>query len=266
VAVISRRKLLVGAGASLILPRRADALSWALATPPTIGLVTAGNSRQGCGGDVPFVALGNPSTGDCGVPATQAVQTYYSRATSVPILWRNMGISGTRLNSSNGYPDLVPLAPRYINPIPLASPFVGLDMLFVNGIGINDLLVGSFGNGHADLYAAACAALNVSVKTAMLANGARSCHTALETCPPSSSNGLVESNWEQFNGTLTTPGWAGANGVDFIIDLNSQPIVGAWNSLANPELSNDGLHYLPFAVSLLAPIFLGGVNTMIAMV
>jgi hypothetical protein len=256
---------MIGASAGLVHSRMSRAFSFGLSAPPTIGLITTGDSRQGCDNDPFFLALQNPSTGDCGVVPTQAGQTYYSRAlSSVPVLWRNMGISGTRLNT-NGYPDLVPLcASPYIKLIPATAPFKGLKLIFVNGIGINDLCVGSYGNGHADQYAAACAAVNVSVKSAWQALGA-TVLTALETVPPSSTNGLVEANWTQFNSTITGAGWAASNGVDYIIDINSQSQMGAWSAPNDTTLYSDGLHYTTLGSSLFTPIIIAGLNAMIAM-
>jgi hypothetical protein len=262
---IDRRKLLLAAATGLIVPHHALAAPHGLQTPPTVGIITMGDSRQGCSNDPFFLALQNPTTGDCGVVPTQAGQSYYSRAlSSVPVLWRNMGISGTRLNT-NGYPDLVPLcASPYIQQIPASAPFKGLKLIFVNGIGINDLCVGSYGNGHADQYAAACAAVNVSVKSAWQALGAEVL-TALETVPPSSTNSLVEANWTQFNSTITGVGWAASNGVDYIIDINSQAQMGAWTAPNDPTLYVDGLHYTTLGSSLFTPIIISGLNTMIGM-
>jgi hypothetical protein len=262
--LVSRRGLLTGSSAALI-SAHAQAFSYGLATLPTHGLIVTGDSITGCNNDYPYQALGNPETGDCGVPLTQSMQTYYSRsAASVPLMWRNMGISGTRLNT-NGFPDLVPLAPVYINPVPGTSPFKGLKMIFTTGIGANDLFIGSYGNTHADQYAAAVAALCVSVKNAWTALGA-TCVAGMCTGLPSSSSGLVQSNWTQFNTTLTGAGWAVANGIDYIIDIASQAIMGNWNTPGSgTTYYSDGLHPTVLGHSLLAPIFLAGVNTLIGL-
>ena len=261
--LISRRSLLRGAGATFIVPKKSFAFPHGRATLPTHGLIIAGDSRRGCFGNLTSLALGNPSQGDCGSPLTQSQALYYSNAASVPLMWRNMAISGTRLNT-NGFPDLVPLAQLLINPLAGISPFKGLKLAVINGIGINDLCVGSRGNGHADLYAGDCAAENVVIKNALLALGAPKVATALCTVPPSNSNGLVQANWTQFNSTVTGVGWAAANGVDVIIDLNSQAQMGQWSAPADTTLYTDGLHYTALGTSLFVPIELAGVNALIA--
>ena len=266
--LISRRGFLAGVGSSLVLPHsRAHALAHGLVTQPTHGLIIAGDSRAGCDGDYPYQALGNPETGDCGSPLLALQQVYYSRLTSsVPLLWRNLAISGTRLDNTGslGFPNLTELAPQLVNPVAGISPFKGLKLIFINAIGVNDICIGSFGNGNADQYAAAMAALNVSVKNAWVALGA-TCVTALCTIYPSSSNSMTQANWTQSQATMTGAGWATANDVDLIIDLNSQARIGVWGSLTDPQLSSDGLHLTAFGNSLLVPIFLAGVNTLIGM-
>jgi hypothetical protein len=264
---ISRRELLIGASSGLILPRHVRAWSFGLATPPTIGLVTTGDSITGCSNDYPFQALGNPDEGDCGVPGTQAMQTYYSRlASSVPIMWRNMGISGSRLNT-NGFPDLVPLCPGFINPIPASSPFKGLKMIFTTGIGSNDACVGPYGLGGYAQYAADVAACCVSVKTAWLALGASEVRLGMCTVLPRGDGTMTQADWAGYDATLTGAGWAAANGIDYIIDVNSQSQMGQWTAPSNPLLYNasDMVHPTPFGASLLAPIFLAGINSLIGL-
>ena len=261
----SRRWFLAGAGSALILPRHSRAFSFGLATPPTIGLVTSGDSITGCSLDYPFQALGNPTTGDCGVPSTQYGQTYYSRlASSVPLMWRNMAISGSRLNT-NGFPDLVPLAPGFINPIPGTSPFKGLKMIFHTAIGSNDACIGGFSTTTD--YAVAVAALCVSVKTAWLALGASEVLLSMSTILPRGDGTMTQANWISFNTTITGAGWAAANGIAVIIDLNGQSQMGVWTAPNNPLLYNSGdlVHPTTFGQSLLAPIFLSGVDALIAM-
>lgn len=174
-----------------------------------------------------------------------------------------MAISGTRLNT-NGFPDLVPLAPVYINPVPSSSPFKGLKMIFTNGIGANDLFVGSFGDGHADQYAASVAALNVSVKTALLAAGASKVVTGICMGLPQNT-ALVQANWTQFNSTMNAAGWAAANGVDYIIQLGTGSVMGLWATAADTTKYSDGLHPTFLGHSLLAPDYLAGVNALIAL-
>lgn len=257
---LTRRNFLIGAAS--IITANANAFPYGLATPPTIGIVFAGDSRMGSVGDPPFLALGNPSTGDSGLPNVQETQTYYSRTlSSVPVLWRNMGISGTRLNT-NGFPDLVPLAPLCINPIAGVAPFQGLKLIFINGIGVNDLCVGSFGDGNAPQYAAACAVLNVSVKNAWVAQGA-TVRTAICTVPPA-NNGMTQSNWSSFNSTVTSSSWQVSNGIDADIDLQSQSQMGPWGAQNNTALYSDGLHYTAFGSGLFTPILQSGLNAIIA--
>ncbi len=205
---INRRGMLVGGAAGLVATK-ARALSHGLATPPTVGLVTSGDSITGCSNDYPFQALANPTKGDCGVPSVQATQTYYSRAaSSVPIMWRNMAIAGTRLNS-NGFPDLVPLAPVYIDPIVGTHPFKGLELIFVTAIGSNDACIG--GLADAPTYAAAVATCCVARKTAGYSR------IAMSTVLPRGDGTMTQGNWASFNSTITGNGWAAANGIDYII-------------------------------------------------
>jgi hypothetical protein len=194
------------------------------------------------------------------IPITASL-TFYSAAASVPIITRNMAIPGTRLNT-NGFPDLVPLAPLYIDPVIPAfytsPPFdSSRKYIFTTAIGSNDGALGGYST--AAQYAGAVAQCCVARKQAGYALA------AMSTLLPRNDGVMTEPNRTAFNSTITGAGWAAANGIDYIIDLASQTIMGNPANCSNTAYYSDGVHPTALGASLPAPIFLAAVNAMIAM-
>ena len=229
-------------------------------------IVCGGDSLTATAIDYPYQAYGFTSVGDGGLPDVQAACVYRNGN----ILMKNMGITGTRLNT-NGYPDLVPLAPVYIDPIVANKTTISTSgttvaplrkYIFSCFIGSNDGALGNFAT--ADLYAAAVASACVARKTAGYD------FAIVGTLLPRSDGIMTEPNRLLYNSTIKGVGWAAGHGIDGIFDMASDAIMG---DPANLPLNNggvttwysaDNVHPTQAGQARLAPIWLATVNAIIA--
>lgn len=172
---------------------------------------------------------------------------------------KNMAISGTRLNT-NGFPDLVPLAPGYIDPVYAvksgkgfggSSPVQTRRFIFLDAIGSNDGAIGGYAT-VAD-YVAADAACCAARKTA----GADA--VIRTTLLPRNDGLMTEPNRLAFNAlvpTITT--------YDAIADLASQVTMGNPLTCSNTTYYVDGIHPTSLGYSLIAPIGLAAVKALVS--
>ena len=191
----------------------------------------------------------------------QAGSTFYSTAANAPLIARNMAIPSTRLNT-NGYPDLVPLAPLYIDPIiPVGYSDPPFDAqrkyIFVTDIGSNDGAIDGYATPA--LYAAAVATCCQARKTSGYDLA------AMCTLLPRNDGVMTEPNRTAYNSTLTGAGWAAANQIDCIIDLAGQAIMGNYANCSDSTYYVDGVHPTTAGYALLAPIWLAGINALVAL-
>jgi hypothetical protein len=228
-----------------------------------VGLVHSGDSIAGNNANAYFFqAWGWTGRGDQTAPATQAIATYYA----TNLIARNMGIGGTRLNS-NGFPDLVPMAPGWIDtiiPTSYAVPPFGRTRryIFTTAIGHNDTCVGSYGPGNPGPYAADVATCCVARKSAGF-NLAGIC-TIL---PATGVSGQAETDRLAYNALIISSSWRVAHGIDFAIDLASETTMG------NPANCTNATYYLQDGVpgvhptttghGLLAPIYKAAIDAAI---
>jgi hypothetical protein len=68
-----------------------------------------------------------------------------------------------------------------------------------------------------------------------------------------------------FNSLITVAGWAAANGIDAIIDLAAQTIMGNPANCSNMTFYVDGVHPTVAGATLLAPIYLAGIDALIGL-
>lgn len=232
-----------------------------------IGLVHSGDSIGFEGDGYFYQALGvtnvpDASLDDATIQSVISSSTYLSTTPSQNVIAMNQAFPGTRL--AGAYPNLVGLAPLYIDPlIPIgygAPPFDSLrKYLFTCSIGSNDGGVGAYSPSGYTQYAAAVAAACVARKTAGYAL------IAMCTLLPRNDGAMTQANWTGYNSTITGAGWAAANGIDYIIDLNSQAQMGVWANAGDTTYYSDGIHPTVYGAGLLAPIYLAGINAMIAL-
>lgn len=226
-----------------------------------VSLVHSGDSIGADTGSYFYQGLDTPSVGDSGVVLMQASSTYYSEAASVPLIARNMAIAGTRLGGTS--PNLNALAPVYIDPIiPIGYSVPPFDSarqyIFTCAIGSNDGALGGFATP--ELYAGAVAACCQARKSAG--------YTLAGMCTllPRGDGVMTEPNRTAYNSTLTGAGWAAENDIDYIIDLASQAIMGNPANCTNlTYYQSDTIHPTVAGWALLAPIYLAGVNALIAL-
>lgn len=225
----------------------------------------AGDSITGPVGRWPWQALNVTSRGDAGVPAVAASCTYVSGK----IVFRNMAISGTRLNT-NGFPDLVQLAPVDIDPIVAVKSVASNGgssiapksiWIFSNSIGSNDGALGGLGSVAA--YAAANAAATVARKTAGYDIA------GMTTLIARGDGVLTETNRLPYNALLNNPSWQASNGIDFVWDLASAthaaPQFLPINSGGDTTwFMSDNVHPQDALSAELGVIALAGLNTIIA--
>lgn len=225
--------------------------------------VVGGDSIAGSQGSWFFQYLGVTTTGDAGVPAVQSAQTYYATKGANSIVARNMGISGTRLNT-NGFPDLVPLAPGYIDPIFASQTGIGTGgstplsrraSIFSCAIGRNDGAIAAYATPT--LFAAAVASACRDRKAA----GAQK--LIMATILPAASI-PTEPNRLAFNATITDPAWMAANQIDGIFDFASEPTMGNPANISNPTYYADQIHPTAAGYALLVPYVTSTMNAVIA--
>ena len=204
----------------------------------------------------PYQYLNVTSVGDGGLPDIQAACTYYG----TNIIMRDMAITGTRLNT-NGYPDLVPLTPIYIDPV-ISNKSVTIGSgttqprnrkyFLTCSIGSNDGGISSYATPA--LYAAAVASWAAARKTAGWDA------VAMSTLLPRGDGLMTEPNRAAYNNTLTGAGWAATHGIDYIIDFASDSIMGASSNLpvnggSSLYYSSDSIHPTSAGQARLVPIF-----------
>ena len=85
------------------------------------------------------------------------------------------------------------------------------------------------------------------------------------TLTPRNDGVMTEPNRTTYNSTLTGAGWAAANGIDYIIDLASQATMGNPATCSNTTYYQDGVHPTEVGYALLAPIYLSGINALVAL-
>ena len=174
---------------------------------------------------------------------------------------KNMAVSGTRLNS-NGFPDLVPLAPGYIDPVfavKVESQFGGSSSvptrkyIFLDAIGSNDGAVGNFGGTDVSDYVAADSAMCAARVTA----GADA--VLRTTLLPRNDGLLTEPNRLTFNTLVPT-----VTTYNVIVDLASQSTMGNPSTCGNTTYYVDGVHPTSAGAALLAPILLTAVTNLVS--
>lgn len=210
-------------------------------------IVVGGDSISAVTGTWVYQSISVTSRGDGGLPGSQKAMTY--RKSDGSILLLNMAITGTRLNT-NGFPDLVPLAPGYIDPVVATKTVTGGSTtrryIFVNAIGSNDSATD--GLGSVANYAAAVASSCTDRKTA----GFDLC--AMATLLPRNDGPLTEPNRTGYNALLTDSSWRGSHGIDYVLDLASETTMGNPATCSNATYYQDGIHPTTAGHALLAPI------------
>jgi lysophospholipase L1-like esterase len=198
------------------------------------------------------------SVSDGGVPNAQVASGY--RKSDGSILMLNMAITGTHLNTG-GFPDLVPLAPGYIDPVvahkaEIPSGVATRRYLFVNAMGSNDSALGG-ASTPAD-YATQNAAASVARKTA----GFDLC--AMTTLLPRNDGPMTEPNRTAYNSLLTDASWRASNNIDYVVDLASEATMGNPATCANTTYYIDGIHPTSTGHALLASIAASVWSTILA--
>ena len=230
--------------------------------------VASGDSITGPANSWPYQYLNVSSIGDASFPDLQAACTYYG----TNIIMRDMAIDGSHLGTIGGvYPDLVQLAPVYIDPIvttkSVASQGGGTaprkrKYFFTCSIGSNDEATGGFATPA--LYAAAVASCCVARKNV----GYDLC--AMSTLLPRGDNTMTEPNRLAYNSTLTGANWTTTNGIDYIIDFARQTFMGnpanlPVNGGGTTYFQSDNIHPTTFGQSLLVPIFAAVMTSVLAL-
>lgn len=178
------------------------------------------------------------------------------------IVARNMAVPGTRLNT-NGFPDLVPLAPLLIDTVvsPIASQRAANNFrkhIFSNYIGSNDG-AGGLGQSAADyaaLVVACCAARKAAGFDRVILG------TLL---PRADTTTMPEASRLAYNTILRTPGWAAANGIDGIFDFAIHPIMGDPANLSNTDyFLVDKIHPAQGGYALLVPTYAATMTAVLA--
>lgn len=200
-----------------------------------------------------FIGLGNDS-----ILIAQSTQTYHIGSN---FIFRNMGMAGSRLDSGNQF-DLVTIAPVYVDPIIPVSYDTNTfntvrKYVFITAIGSNDVLLANYSTTVE--YAGAIAACCRNRKAAGY-DLAGIC-TAL---PRGDVLAIPEDRRALFNATVKDPVWQAANGIDFAIDIASQPIMGNHATLPDLTYYQDEVHPTNFGQTLLAPIYAEAVNKIIS--
>jgi hypothetical protein len=221
-------------------------------------VVFGGDSLSSNDNSWTYQSIGVAGNGQDGSQVMQSTQCY--RKSDGSILVMNMAVAGTRLNSTNGFPDLVPLAPSYIDPIVAHKVIVGSSSIrkyaFVNSMGTNDGATGGLGSVSA--YAAANASATVDRKTAGFD------FTVMGTLLPSNGGVLSEPNRTAYNSLLTDSGWRASHGIDYVVDLASETTMGNPATCSNTTYYVDGTHPTTAGYALLAPIAAGVWSTILA--
>jgi hypothetical protein len=224
-------------------------------------IVFAGDSIAAVDDSWTYQSIGATGNGGSGNQLMESLACY--RKSDGSILVMNMAVAGSGL-SVRGFPDLVQLAPGYIDPIVANKTIVGAPSdyvrkyLFVNAIGSND--GGIDGLGSVANYAAANAAAAVARKTA----GFDLC--AMTTLLPRLDTAtMVESNRLAYNTLLRDSSWRASNGIDFLVDIASEATMGDPANVSNTTYYGDGMtHPTTFGYSLIAVVAASEWTTILA--
>lgn len=197
-----------------------------------------GDSITGCtavGVCWPYQYLGATGIGDCGSPSSQAGCQYYGTISGVPVVAKNLAISGTRLNT--GSPSITSQATGYGDPMVTGSggavgsggvtPIPTRKFIAVFMPGSNDGCI----NGTVAQFAA-------DVATWAAARKAAGWHKRILCTPVTRGDGvLAEPNRQIYLSIVNAAGWAAANNIDAIADFGNDSIMG---NPANLPLNNGG--------------------------
>lgn len=236
--------------------------------------LASGDSITGPTGTWFYQYLGVTSLGDATQITTMDPYTY----TNGVLIARNVGIAGTRLNT-NGFPDLVPLAPSHIDTVPAVkalsagtvSPPTAQPIrkyIFSCSIGSNDGATGSHGTGNSALYAAD---VGQACKDRRTAGYDR---LIISTLLPRTDGGMLETDRLAYNAKIKDPTFMALWGIDGIFDFASDAIMGDPATCSNSTYYNQngvngysgisGLHPTFAGHTLLVPYVTSTMNAIIA--
>jgi lysophospholipase L1-like esterase len=218
-----------------------------------------GDSITGCS-DIancyPYQGLNVSAKGSCSLSFTQAWVTYNTILSGIPVLAKNLGVSGARLATMTD--NMTSVAQTYGDPMITTSggsvagggATVIPQRRYVYSVlaGSNDgCLDGTVAQFVADVVAF-CAARKAAGWNAVI----------IGTVLPRTDAGgpMTDSNRVIYNSTITAAGWAAANGIDGVFDLASDTIMGNIANCSNPTYYNsDQIHPTTAGHARLAPIW-----------
>jgi hypothetical protein len=227
-----------------------------------------GDSITGCdsvGTCYPYQYLSVNAVGDCGAAFSQSWPQYYATVSSVPVIAKNLGISGSKLDG--GSPSMTAMATTYGDPMVTASgsavagggssPIPQRRYVYSVFPGSNDGCIdGTVAQFVADVVAF-CAARKTAGWNKVI----------IGTVLPRTDAGgpMVDANRVAYNSTITASGWAAANGIDGIFDFASDSIMGNIANTTNATYYNsDQIHPTTAGHARLAPIWGATLSAVIA--